>query len=73
MQLALMGEKLNRRGNKRKAIPYFSKALKLDSAMHAMCAVHSQLGNCYFGICEYERAVLHHKRDLQDARRSKDR
>eukprot|EP00051_Salpingoeca_urceolata_P017124 m.231167 g.231167 ORF g.231167 m.231167 type:complete len:1252 (-) comp18866_c1_seq4:135-3890(-) len=74
LQLAKHGEKLSRRGEYRRAVNYYLRALQTGTDDAAtMGTVHCQLANCYFQIQDYEKAMVHHKKDLSVAKKQGDR
>jgi len=74
MDLALKGEKLCKNGDCRSGVQYFEAAIKVGTEdLKTLSAVYSQLGNAYFYLQEYEKALEFHKHDLTLARTLGDR
>ncbi|KAG1666927.1 G-protein-signaling modulator 2 [Nymphon striatum] len=73
MELALEGEKLCKRGDCRNGVEFFEKAIKAGTDdMKILSAIYSQLGNAYFYLGEYVKAMEYHTHDLSLARSMND-
>jgi len=74
LQLALEGEKLCKGGNCRDGVAFFEAALQAGTDdFRTLSAIYSQLGNAYFYMGDYVRAMQYHKHDLTLARTMGDR
>lgn len=74
MELALEGERLCKTGDCRTGVSYFEAAIhKGTEDLRTLSAIYSQLGNAYFYLQEYEKALEFHKHDLTLARTLGDR
>lgn len=69
MELALEGERLCRAGDCHAGVQYFEAAVKAGTEDFAtLSAIYSRLGNAYFYLQEYGKALEFHKHDLNLAR-----
>lgn len=74
MELALKGEQYCKKGDCRSGVQYFEAAIKVGTEdLKTLSAVYSQLGNAYFYLQEYEKALEFHRHDLTLARTLGDR
>jgi len=74
MELALEGERLCKTGDCRSGVSYFEAAIQRGTEdLKTLSAIYSQLGNAYFYLQEYEKALEFHKHDLTLARTLGDR
>jgi len=74
MDLALQGEQLCKKGDCWTGVQYFEAAIKIGTEdLKTLSAVYSQLGNAYFYLQEYEKALEFHRHDLTLARTLGDR
>eukprot|EP00093_Oithona_nana_P015111 15111.XXX_998077_1001913_1 [CDS] Oithona nana genome sequencing. len=74
LQLALEGEKLCKAGNCRDGVAFFEAALQAGTDdFRTLSAIYSQLGNAYFYMGDYVKAMQYHKHDLTLARTMGDR
>ncbi|XP_057289993.1 G-protein-signaling modulator 1-like isoform X1 [Hydractinia symbiolongicarpus] len=74
MELALQGEQFCKNGDCRSGVEYFEAAIKVGTEdLKTLSAVYSQLGNAYFYLQEYEKALEFHRHDLTLARTLGDR
>ncbi len=74
MDLALEGERLCKNGDCRSGVSYFEAAIQKGTEdLKTLSAIYSQLGNAYFYLQEYEKALEFHKHDLTLARTLGDR
>jgi len=70
----LEGEKLCKGGNCRDGVAFFEAALQAGTDdFRTLSAIYSQLGNAYFYMGDYVRAMQYHKHDLTLARTMGDR
>jgi len=69
LDLALEGEKLCKAGKCRDGVAFFEAALQSGTDdFRTLSAIYSQLGNAYFYLGDYVRAMQYHKHDLTLAR-----
>ena len=69
MELALEGERLCKAGSCREGVQYFEAAVDVGTDdLKTLSAIYSQLGNAYFYLQEYGKALEYHKHDLTLAR-----
>ena len=69
MDLALEGERLCKVGDCRSGVQYFEAAVQVGTDdLKTLSAIYSQLGNAYFYLQEYGKALEYHKHDLNLAR-----
>ena len=74
VQLALEGERLCKRGSWNSGISHFEEAIKAGTSdLQTLSAVYSQLGNAYFYLHDYQRALLCHRQDLTLAKQMGDK
>lgn len=72
--LALEGERLCKSGDCQTGVSYFEAAIQVGTEdMKTLSAVYSQLGNAYFFLQEYEKALEFHRHDLTLTRTLADR
>ncbi|XP_064649370.1 G-protein-signaling modulator 2-like [Lineus longissimus] len=69
MELALEGERLCKAGDCRRGVQFFEAAVQVGTDdLKTLSAIYSQLGNAYFYLQEYAKALEFHKHDLNLAR-----
>lgn len=69
LTLALEGERLCRTGNFRQGIVVFLQALHAGTVdISVLSAIYIQLGNAYFYLEDFEKALDYHTKDLSIAR-----
>ncbi len=69
MELALEGERLCKGGDCRTGAAFFEAAVRVGTDdLKTLSAIYSQLGNAYFYLQEYGKALEYHKHDLNLAR-----
>jgi G-protein signaling modulator 2 len=69
MELALEGERLCKSGDCRQGVQFFEAAVQVGTDdLKTLSAIYSQLGNAYFYLQEYAKALEFHKHDLNLAR-----
>ncbi|XP_064616405.1 G-protein-signaling modulator 2-like [Liolophura sinensis] len=69
MELALEGERLCKAGDCRTGVQFFEAAVRMGTDdLKTLSAIYSQLGNAYFYLQEYGKALEYHKHDLNLAR-----
>jgi G-protein signaling modulator 2 len=74
MELALEGERLCKAGDCRAGVSFFEAAVQVGTEdLKTLSAVYSQLGNAYFYLQEYDKALEFHRHDLTLARTLGDR
>ena len=74
LELALEGEKLCKAGKCRDGVAFFEAALQAGTDdFRTLSAIYSQLGNAYFYLGDYVKAMQYHKHDLTLARSMGDR
>ncbi|XP_048844283.1 G-protein-signaling modulator 1-like [Brienomyrus brachyistius] len=74
LELALEGERLCKAGNYKEGAAFFEAAVKVGTEdLKTLSAIYSQLGNAYFYLKEYSKALEFHKHDLMLARTIGDR
>ncbi|XP_071802231.1 G-protein-signaling modulator 2-like [Asterias amurensis] len=65
MELALEGERLCKAGNCKAGVQYFEAAVEVGTDdLRTLSAIYSQLGNAYFYLQDYTRALEYHRHDL---------
>ncbi|XP_063966038.1 G-protein-signaling modulator 2-like isoform X2 [Lytechinus pictus] len=65
MELALEGERLCKAGNCREGVRYLEAAVEVGTDdLKTLSAIYSQLGNAYFFLEDYGKALTYHKHDL---------
>ncbi|KAL8559818.1 G-protein-signaling modulator 2 [Nucella lapillus] len=74
MELALQGERLCKAGDCRAGVQFFEAAVQAGTDdLKTLGAIYSQLGNAYFYLQDYAKALEYHKHDLNLARTCQDR
>ncbi|XP_023665363.1 G-protein-signaling modulator 1-like isoform X2 [Paramormyrops kingsleyae] len=74
LELALEGERLCKAGNYKEGASFFEAAVRVGTEdLKTLSAIYSQLGNAYFYLKEYSKAMEYHKHDLMLARTIGDR
>lgn len=74
MELALEGERLCKAGNCKAGVTFFEAALQAGTQdLKTLGAIYSQLGNAYFYLRDYSKALEYHRNDLTLARSMNDR
>ncbi|XP_037079847.1 G-protein-signaling modulator 2-like isoform X2 [Pollicipes pollicipes] len=74
MELALEGERLCKAGDCRAGVAFFEAAIQAGTDdLKTLTAIYSQLGNAYFYLGEYIKAMQYHKHDLTLARTMQDK
>ncbi|KAK4023199.1 G-protein-signaling modulator 2 isoform X3 [Daphnia magna] len=74
LELALEGERLCKGGDCRAGVAFFEAAIQAGTDdLRTLSAIYSQLGNAYFYLGEYTKAMQYHKHDLTLARTMGDR
>nr|CAG4651790.1 EOG090X05CB [Triops cancriformis] len=74
LELALEGERLCKSGDCRGGVAFFEAAIQAGTDdLRTLSAIYSQLGNAYFYLGEYVKAMQYHKHDLTLARTMGDR
>ena len=69
LELALEGERLCKGGDFAGGIAFFEAAIKVGTSdMRTLSAIYSQLGNAYFYLNNYEKALNFHQLDLAIAK-----
>lgn len=69
LELALEGERLCKSGDFKAGVAFFEAAVQVGTEdLKTLSAIYSQLGNAYFYLKEYARALEYHKHDLLLAR-----
>ena len=69
LELALEGERLCKAGDCRQGVQFFEAAVQVGTDdLQTLGAIYSQLGNAYFYLQEYGKALEYHKHDLNLAR-----
>ncbi|KAG8232132.1 hypothetical protein J437_LFUL012141 [Ladona fulva] len=69
LELALEGERLCKAGDCRAGVAYFEAAISAGTDdLRTLSAIYSQLGNAYFYLGDYVKAMQYHKHDLTLAR-----
>lgn len=65
MELALEGERLCKAGDFKSGVRFFEEALKVGTNDNqTLSAIYSQLGNAYFYMEDYKKALENHKLDV---------
>lgn len=65
LELAIEGERLCKAGDFRSGVSFFEAAIRVGTQdKKVLSAIYSQLGNGYFYLGEYEKAMDYHKLDL---------
>ncbi|XP_078478206.1 G-protein-signaling modulator 1 [Lampetra planeri] len=74
LELALEGERLCKAGDFKGGTAFFEGAVQVGTEdLKTLSAIYSQLGNAYFYLKEYGKALEYHKHDLTLARTIGDR
>nr|XP_034969059.1 G-protein-signaling modulator 1 isoform X1 [Zootoca vivipara] len=74
LELALEGERLCKAGDFKAGVAFFEAAVQLGTEdLETLSAIYSQLGNAYFYLKEYGKALEYHRHDLTLARTIGDR
>ncbi|KAK2143363.1 hypothetical protein LSH36_851g00062 [Paralvinella palmiformis] len=74
LELALEGERLCKAGDCRRGVQFFEAAVQVGTDdLQTLGAIYSQLGNAYFYLQEYGKALEYHKHDLNLTRAIGDR
>ncbi|XP_063698963.1 G-protein-signaling modulator 2 [Culicoides brevitarsis] len=74
LELALEGERLCKSGDCRAGVAFFQAAISSGTNdLRTLSAIYSQLGNAYFYLGDYQKAMQYHKLDLTLARSMDDR
>ncbi|XP_058158715.1 G-protein-signaling modulator 1 [Dasypus novemcinctus] len=74
LELALEGERLCKAGDFKGGAAFFEAAVQVGTEdLKTLSAIYSQLGNAYFYLKEFARALEYHKHDLLLARTIGDR
>lgn len=69
LELALEGERLCKAGDFKAGAAFFEAAVQVGTEdLKTLSAIYSQLGNAYFYLKEYSKALEYHKHDLTLAR-----
>lgn len=69
LELALEGERLCKAGDCRAGVAFFQAAIQQGTDdLRTLSAIYSQLGNAYFYLGDYGKAMQYHKHDLTLAR-----
>ena len=69
MELALEGERLCKAGDCRLGVRFFEAAVQVGTDdLQTLSAIYSQMGNAYFYLQDYAKALEYHKHDLNLAR-----
>ncbi|KAG8556116.1 hypothetical protein GDO81_017926 [Engystomops pustulosus] len=74
LELALEGERLCKAGDCRAGVSFFEAAVQVGTEdLKTLSAIYSQLGNAYFYLHEYNKALEYHHHDLTLTRTIGDR
>ncbi|XP_029473914.1 G-protein-signaling modulator 2 isoform X1 [Rhinatrema bivittatum] len=74
LELALEGERLCKSGDCRAGVSFFEAAVQVGTEdLKTLSAIYSQLGNAYFYLHDYTKALEYHHHDLTLARTIGDR
>ncbi|XP_020945757.1 G-protein-signaling modulator 2 isoform X3 [Sus scrofa] len=74
LELALEGERLCKSGDCRAGVSFFEAAVQVGTEdLKTLSAIYSQLGNAYFYLHDYAKALEYHHHDLTLARTIGDR
>ena len=69
LELALQGESHCRAGDCRKGVYFFEAAIQIGTSnLRTLSAIYSQMGNAYFYLQDYEKALEYHRHDLNLAK-----
>uniref|UniRef100_A0A8C2HXL2 G protein signaling modulator 2, like n=1 Tax=Cyprinus carpio TaxID=7962 RepID=A0A8C2HXL2_CYPCA len=73
LELALEGERLCKVGDYHAGVSFFESAIQVGTEdLQILSAIYSQLGNAYFHLHEYNKALEYHRHDLTLTRIIKD-
>ncbi|XP_077462991.1 G-protein-signaling modulator 2-like isoform X1 [Stigmatopora argus] len=65
LDLALEGERLCKAGNYHAGVSFFESAIQVGTEdLQILSAIYSQLGNAYFHLQQYNKALEYHRHDL---------
>lgn len=65
LELALEGERLCKLGDYRAGVSFFEAAIQVGTEdLQVLSAIYSQLGNAYFHLHDYAKALEFHRHDL---------
>ncbi|TSL61156.1 G-protein-signaling modulator 2 [Bagarius yarrelli] len=65
LELALEGERLCKTGDYRAGVSFFESAIQVGTEdLQILSAIYSQLGNAYFHLQDYAKALEFHRHDL---------
>ncbi|XP_074491099.1 G-protein-signaling modulator 2-like isoform X1 [Sebastes fasciatus] len=65
LDLALEGERLCKAGDYQAGVSFFESAIQVGTEdLQILSAIYSQLGNAYFHLQEYNKALEYHRHDL---------
>lgn len=65
LELALEGERLCKVGDYRAGVSFFEAAIQVGTEdLQVLSAIYSQLGNAYFHLHDYAKALEFHRHDL---------
>ncbi|KAI9579162.1 G-protein-signaling modulator 2 [Glossina fuscipes] len=74
LELALEGERLCKAGDCRAGVAFLQAAIQAGTEdLRTLSAIYSQLGNAYFYLADYPKAMQYHKLDLTLARSMNDK
>ncbi|ALC45953.1 raps [Drosophila busckii] len=74
LELALEGERLCKAGDCRAGVAFFQAAIQAGTDdLRTLSAIYSQLGNAYFYLGDYTKAMQYHKHDLTLAKSMNDK
>ncbi|KAJ2954561.1 hypothetical protein O0L34_g2846 [Tuta absoluta] len=74
LELALEGERLCKAGDCRAGVAFFQAAIQAGTDdLRTLSAIYSQLGNAFFYLGDYNKAMQYHKHDLTLARTMNDK
>ncbi|KAH8359938.1 hypothetical protein KR093_009680 [Drosophila rubida] len=74
LELALEGERLCKAGDCRAGVAFFQAAIQAGTDdLRTLSAIYSQLGNAYFYLGDYAKAMQYHKHDLTLAKTMNDK
>ncbi|XP_055325379.1 G-protein-signaling modulator 2 isoform X3 [Sitodiplosis mosellana] len=74
LELALEGERLCKSGDCNAGVAFFQAAIQAGTDdLRTLSAIYSQLGNAYFYLNDYTKAMHYHKLDLTLARSMEDK
>lgn len=74
LELALEGERLCKAGDCKSGVAFFQAAIQAGTDdLRTLSAIYSQLGNAYFYLGDYVKAMQYHKLDLTLARNMGDK